>query len=92
METILSVSKRHNQAKSRRKDQNSKCGLHWRVYFLDLDGRFRTKRISTFEAMQLKAKLKLTRKKKQKTRSVQCLECGYIQEDLNQETCLKCGK
>ena len=54
MEQVISVSKRSNNSGKRRHYQAK--NKHWRVYFLDEDGSFRSQRIHWYEVLKYKHK------------------------------------
>ena len=86
---IISISKRHNNNNKRRKRSQSKDSTRWYMYYRDDQNKFKTKRISTLQAMQLR--LFRSKTKKNKVRIIECTLCNTLQEDLGQKVCNSCG-
>ncbi len=93
LESIIGVSRVHNNQSKRRKRSNSKCGLHWRMFLKD-NGKFRSVRISASKAAYLKMRMSIfniTTVKSDEIRLIRCDKCHFIQKDIGQKVCENCS-
>ncbi len=86
---ILGISERHNNNGKRRKNQSSKDHTRLTLYFEDDNGKFKTKRITYFEAFRLK--LFTSKTKDQSVEYLICNICDLKQKDIGQNVCNSCG-
>ena len=86
---IIGISKRHNNNRKRRNFIDSQDSKRLTLYFKDDLGKFRTKRISRFEALKLK--LLVRKSDPSMIKILECSECGFQAQDLGQKVCSNCG-
>lgn len=84
---IISISKKHNNSRNRRKFEHSKDKFRhgYFIYYRDDEGKFGSRRISLAEFIKIKL---FTKKINRKVEFFICDVCGNIQE--TKDICVNC--